>query len=190
MTPMSELRPRAPRKHLVSRAHGACMIVAASVLAGCILPPSLAVDNQDAGIDSPPAITSVQSDSQDLEEPGPVDFVVAPFASSQTLDLTLIDTDVNDTLSVRVFVNYSVDSPTPPRATCTGAPSTPPEERKARCDISALCLQSEIGRTDLLMEVVVFDRPVLDSGSPAFKATKGGLSTDRTYQLRCLAPST
>ena len=40
-------------------------VLPALVLAGCILPPSLSVDNQDAGVDSPPAITSVRSSTQE-----------------------------------------------------------------------------------------------------------------------------
>ena len=40
---------------------------------GCVIPPSLSVQT-DAGVDSPPSITSVRSDNQELPEPGPVLF--------------------------------------------------------------------------------------------------------------------
>jgi hypothetical protein len=158
------------------------------VTTGCIIPPSLAVDNQDAGIDSPPAITSVRSTTQELDEPGPVEFVVAPAAQDQSIDLSLIDSDVDDTLYVRVFVNYFDDSPTAPRATCTAATTGTPV-RTTTCNLQALCLQADIGNANLWMEIVVFDRPVLDAGTPPFKAmAPGGLSTDRTYNLLCEAP--
>ena len=35
-----------------------------SMLTGCVIPPSLEVDNGDAGVNSPPAILSVTSDQQ------------------------------------------------------------------------------------------------------------------------------
>jgi len=166
---------------LVARALHA---VPALVLVGCVLPPSLSVDNQDAGIDSPPAITSVRSSTQELDEPGPVEFVEA-VAPNQTIDLTLIDSDVTDTLYIRVFVNYFTAQPTAPRATCSAAPTGSPT-RTTTCDLSAICLNGDIGNTNLWMEVVVFDRPPLDDATPPkYKATDGGLSTDRTYNLLC-----
>jgi len=157
------------------------------VLVGCVLPPSLSVDNQDAGVDSPPAIISVRSSTEELDEPGPVEFDVAPTAQDQSMDLTLIDSDVGDTLYVRVFVNYTDAQPTAPRATCTAAMNGTPT-RTTTCDLQALCLNSDVGNNNL-MQVVVFDRQVLDTGTPAFKATNGGMSTDRTYTLLCELPS-
>ena len=197
MTPMSGprsavspgLAANSARSRASRRLARALHVVPVAVLAGCILPPSLSVDNQDAGIDSPPAITDVRSSTQELEEPGPVEFVVAPFAQDQTMDLTLVDSDVGDTLYVRVFVNYFVDAPTAPRATCTAAPTGSPT-RTTTCNLQSLCLNTDIGNANLWMEVVVFDRPVLDTGSPPYKATDGGLSTDRTYNLLCLPSST
>jgi hypothetical protein len=187
MTRMSDPRCARPRSGQTARRvtpvaralHG----LPAIVLAGCVLPPSLSVDKQDAGMDSPPAIVSVRSDTQELDEPGPVEFDVAPTAQDQSIDLTLVDSDIADNLYVRVFVNYTDAQPTPPRATCTAA-STGTPTRTTNCNLQALCLKSDVGNTDL-MEVVVFDRAPLDSGTPAFKATNGGMSTDRTYPLLC-----
>ena len=159
------------------------------VTTGCIIPPSLAVDNQDAGIDSPPAITSVRSSTQEFQEPGPVEFVVAPDTQDQSIDLALIDADVDDTLYVRVFVNYYPASPTAPRATCTAATTGTPV-RNTTCNLQALCLPADAGNTNLWMQIVVFDRPILDAGTPPFKAmAPGGLSTDQTYNLLCEQPS-
>ncbi len=190
MTRMSERRrrrfadrgPKSPRR-LRSRALARALhILPALVLAGCILPPSLSVDNQDAGIDSPPAITSVVSNTMALEEPGPVVFVVGP-VQGQTMDLTLIDSDVGDALFIRFFVNYTPTAPTPPRATCSASPTGSPI-RTSKCDLSTLCESGDAGNSSL-MEIAVFDRAVLDSGTPVYKATDGGLSTDRTYTLVC-----
>ena len=157
------------------------------LVTGCIIPPSLSLDYQDAGIDSPPAITSVRSDNSELLEPGPVTFT---YGEPSTMNLTLLDTDVNDTLFVRIFVNYSADNPTAPRSFCQSASGNSPI-RTATCDLQALCLQSDIGATPSpLMTVVVFDRVVLDTGKPAFQAMPpDGESTSRTYLLNCLPPS-
>jgi hypothetical protein len=148
---------------------------------GCIIPPSLQTDVQDAGIDSPPAISSVRSDNQELPEPGPVLFQLG---AASTLNLTLIDTDLTDTLYVRVFVDYTVMAPTPARSTCIGTTNTT-ADRTATCDLKGLCQPGDVGQTRL-MRIVVFDREPLDSGTPTFMAMpEGGQSTSRTYQLKC-----
>jgi hypothetical protein len=172
------------RSRLLARA---LHVLPAFVLVGCILPPSLSVDYQDGGVDSPPAITSVVSNTQELQEPGPVEFVVGP-VQGQTMDLTLIDSDVTDTLYIRVYVNYFATAPTPARATCSASPSGTPI-RTTSCDLSTLCDSSFSGNSNVWMEITVFDRPVLDTGTPAYKSTDGGLSTDRTYNLLCEQPT-
>lgn len=152
-----------------------------SYMAGCIFPPSLSVDVQDAGIDSPPAIIAVRSSSQELR-----DGDIALFAVNQmdTLNLTLLDTDVEDTLYVRIFVNYSPTNLSGPRAFCQSAAGAS-AVRTATCDTQALCLPEDRDG-EQLMRIVVFDRQVLDSGTPAFMAMPaGGQSTSRVYPLRC-----
>lgn len=156
---------------------------------GCVFPPSLSVDTSDAGVDSPPAIISVRSDLQELPEPGPVTFAIG--ASSQ-LNLTLLDTDVSDTLYVRVFVGYN-DSvlgagpdPTPPRSTCVAAAGKT-AQRTATCDLTGLCQTPDVGQ-NRGMTIVVFDREVKDTGTPlyqAFDPANPGLSTSRFYYLKC-----
>jgi hypothetical protein len=158
------------------------------IFVGCIIPPSLGVEQQDAGVNSPPAIISVRSDQNELPEPGPVDFEVG---SMSPLNLTLLDTDVNDKLYVRVFVDYSSKSPTAPRSSCTAA-SGDQAQRTASCALQGLCLPGDTLDNPHLMQVMVFDRQPLDPGElPLFQAMPpGGLSTDRTYQLICRNPST
>ena len=158
------------------------------MLVGCIIPPSLGVEQQDAGINSPPSLISVRSDQTELPEPGPVDFEVDQMSP---LNLTLLDTDVNDKLYVRVFVDYSKANPSPARSTCTAA-SVGQATRTASCPLQGVCQTRDVGTaTPHLMQVMVFDRQPLETGDlPLFQAMPpGGLSTDRTYQLNCRAKS-
>jgi hypothetical protein len=152
---------------------------------GCIIPPSLSVENQDAGINSPPAILAVRSDQQELPEPGPVTFVRG--STTEKLQAELIDTDLGDTLFVKVFVDYTITDPTAPRSECTAAP-TMSAKRTVTCGLQALCLTADVGETRK-MNVVVFDREPLEAGTPPFKAMpEGGLSTSRYFDLKCQEP--
>ncbi len=153
-------------------------------LGACVIPPSLSVDNQDAGVNSPPAILAVRSDDQELPEPGPVLFD----RGAGSLNAELLDTDVDDTLFLRIFVDYTVDDPKPARATCTATP-TGNSQRTVTCDLRALCGMSDVGRIDLLMSIRVFDREPLEAGHPAFQAMPpGGQTTGWFFQLRCQDP--
>jgi hypothetical protein len=188
MTPMSDPRSRrhaATRGYLLARAlHGcgpAVLRVLPVMFAGCIIPPSLGVEQQDAGVNSPPSIISVRSDQTELPEPGPIDIAVG---QTSPLNLTLLDTDVNDKLYVRVFFNYSL---TPaPRSTCTAA-GTGQATRTATCALQGVCLTGDITTNPNLMQVMVFDRQPLEGGElPLYQAMPpGGLSTDRTYSVNC-----
>jgi hypothetical protein len=173
--------------------HGlrALVYVVASCMAGCIIPPSLSVDVQDAGIDSPPSITSARSDLQELPEPGPVSFVAAPDAPGVTINLTLLDTDVGDTLYAKIYVDYDPQQPTNARSECLPALSNGSAVRTTTCSASAICLQSEISTSaNHIMEIVVFDRDLVPGGVPQFKAIPpDGQSTTRTYLLNCVSGS-
>ena len=153
---------------------------------GCIIPPSLGVEQQDAGVNSPPSILSVRSDQTELPEPGPI-FLEVNQASP--LNLTLLDTDINDTLYVRVFVDYTTTDRTPPRSTCVAATSGT-AQRTATCQAAGICQSSDTS-TQHVMQVMVFDREPLDQAvEPLFQAMNPpGLSTDRTYSLNCEQPS-
>ncbi len=162
------------------------LLLFAMLLVGCVIPPSLSVDNQDAGINSPPAILSVRSDQQALAEPGPVVFA----RGSGTIQLSLIDTDLLDSLEVRVFVNYTPSNTTAPRSVCKASTNGTPQ-RTTTCDLAALCLPEDDNVENLKMSLVVFDRQVLDTGTPAFQSmAPGGLSTDKFYFLTCQPPAT
>lgn len=164
-------------------------IVLAALVGGCVIPPDLSVSDGDAGINSPPAILAVRSDLVELPEGN--SFVYERGQGS--LNVTLYDTDVSDTLYVRVFVEYDFADPTPARSTCT-APCSPPcttVQRSTTCDLAALCTAGDVtAAKELFMAVQVFDREPLESGSPRFKAMPpGGLTTSKSYKLTCQEPT-
>ena len=167
--------------HTLHRSGHVRAALLAILLTGC---PSLALDNRDAGVNSPPAIVQVNSDQQELPEPGPVLFA----RGSGKLTLTLVDTDVGDQLFVRVFVNYTIQNPTPPRASCTASSGS--VKRTCTADLAGLCTQQDVGLpTPLDMAVVVFDRQPLDTGTPVFQAMPpDGLSTGKFFHLNCAEP--
>jgi hypothetical protein len=162
-------------------------ILASLPLAGCVIPPSYDTAKADAQVNSPPMIFSVRSDLQELPEPGPVLFEQG--VSSQ-LNLTLIDTDIDDTLYVRVFVGYNDPvlgfgaDPTPARSTCIAA-SAKTAQRTATCPLDGLCETQDVGQTRS-MTVVVFDRAVDDTMTPLYQHIDApGLSTSRFFYLKC-----
>jgi len=154
------------------------------MLVGCVIPPSLSTGD-DAGVNSPPAITSVTSDQQALPEPGPVLFDVGPTAGD--VSVSLIDTDLTDTLFVRIFVDYNLPNRFDARAKCQAPPTMKPT-RTATCHLNALCATEDLG-VSRSMTIVVFDREPLapgEGGDPPFQAMPaGGLSTARFYFLKC-----
>ncbi len=186
-----------PSPRVARTLHALHAVVRALVLlplAGCLFPPSLSVDTSDAGVDSPPAIVSVRSDLQELPEPGPVTFELG---TSSQLNLTLVDTDVSDTLYVRVFVGYNDPilgmgpDPTPPRSTCVAA-AAKTAQRSATCDLTGLCQTPDVGQ-NRGMTIVVFDRPVVDTATPLYQGVdpaNPGMSTSRFYYLKCQPRST
>jgi hypothetical protein len=153
------------------------------LMAGCIIPPSLSTEDESARVNSPPAITAVRTDADNLFEPGPVSLT----RGSGTINFELLDTDVDDTLVVRVFVDYTIKNPTPARAQCT-APPTGSAKRTVTCTAGTICQVADDGQTRN-MSVVVFDRVPLETGKPEFQAMmEGGLSTSRFFFANCSGP--
>src|ERR1043165_9757030 len=72
------------------------MLLFCAMLIACVIPPSLRVED-DAGVNSPPAITSVIGSPDALAEPGP--YFVPAGQLAGTLSGALLATDVNDTRS-------------------------------------------------------------------------------------------
>lgn len=153
-----------------------------SLLVGCVIPPSLSVENQDAGVNSPPAITAVRAESKALFEAD-----TAVFAPNEgSLSLELIDTDINDTLYIRVFVDYTIDKPVNWRAALT-VPSIAKVKRTGTVSVANVCTLDDVASNKTFnMTVHVFDRDLLDSGDPPFQAVpEGALSSSKFFFLQC-----
>lgn len=200
MTRMSETPPRSGSRISCKRARSqegsalaqgvhapvpAVKIALLLPLGGCLLGPSLSVENQDAGVNSPPAILGVRGDDQELPEPGPVIFTVG----SGMLSIELLDTDLTDTLFVRAFVNYTFDAPTPPRMFCSAPPNGKAQRTIGSCVSGTICEIADVSsdpNETLDLHITVFDREPLEAGDPPFQAMpQGGLSTNRYYKLGC-----
>ena len=155
-------------------------LVLTTMFAGCVIPPSLSVDTTDAGANSAPAIVSVRADNVELPELSTVTFE----RGMGTLVATFHDTDLDDTLYGKIFVDYTSDNPTPARSSCQSAGAT--VERTCTFDLTGLCQSADVG-TERMMQVIVFDRQVLDTGQqPVYQAmAPGGISTSRVFRLRC-----
>jgi hypothetical protein len=164
----------------------ACLGLGILLMTGCVFPPSLSLDQPDAQPDSPPAILSVRG--ADGNELAPDSTVVFARGSGQ-LNLTLRDTDIDDSLNVGIYVNYNHPDPTPARSTCTAASGQ--SDRITACDLSGLCQTADVGAGLEEMTIVVFDRALLDSGTPLYQAMPpGGLSTQVFFNLTCTNPTT
>ncbi|MDQ3334422.1 MAG: hypothetical protein M4D80_04610 [Myxococcota bacterium] len=157
-----------------------------SLLGGCVIPPSLSVESQDAGINSPPAITAVRAEDMALAE-ADLDNAAIFVRGEGSINVALLETDVLDTLVVRVFVNYTSGNPEPQRSQCTAGPNQS-TRRSVTCDVSAVCFMRDDGKT-LNMTIMAFDRQPLESGDPPHQAMpEGGLSASKFFFLRCEAP--
>jgi hypothetical protein len=154
---------------------------------GCVIPPSL--QPQDNTPDnSPPAIVSVQGPSDALAEPGP--YFVESGRLAGLLSVSLIDTDVADTLYLRGYLDYNtpVGNRVAPRVRCS-VPLSDKITRVATCNLAGLCLPSDVGAQHNLT-LVVFDRLPDDAGDDpqAMPMDSGGLSTSRFYFVHCQPP--
>lgn len=139
------------------------LALALSAGTGCVIPPDLEPDDGDAGPSATPVIVEA-GPAPDFSLPGPI---VLDRSDPRRLSLILRDTDVNDVLYVRLYVDYNRPVPTPAWAECQAAPTGDPV-RIAECPVSALC--TPIGETDTenhVLEAMVADRPFISDGDPA-----------------------
>ena len=158
-----------------------------SMLAGCIIPPSLSSGNPDAALNAPPTILSVEVNSQVLPEFSNITFQMGDTTSKMIL--SLLDTDVDETLYVSMFVDYDPQNAKPPRSSCTTASSGAPMRTSPPCPIAGVCEQEDIN-VPRQLEIVVFDRMPLDDTAPLYMAMPAdGLSATRIYTLKCVGPT-
>jgi hypothetical protein len=159
---------------------GIRVLVFTMMSTGCVIPPSLSVDTTDAGLNAAPTIVSVRADGVELPEWKTVNFE----QGLGVLNLTVYDTDLDDTLYPKVFVDYNIPDQTPARATCTAAAGGR-VVRSSTCNLAGLCQTADIQK-QRTMQVIVFDRENIEGQLPLYQAMPiGGLSTSRTYTLVC-----
>jgi hypothetical protein len=168
----------ARRMHLL-----AVVLAVASSAASCVVPPPLQLDEPDAGANSPPTIISIRGDNAvEYQEQG----VVALIRGQGSFTATLYDTDLDDTLYVRVFVNWTPENTVAANAACSATPlPTPSATRTATCDLAGVCLPGAGANDQMIVEV--YDREPLDTGQPLHRVTEG-LRTNRTFTLSCSEP--
>ena len=162
------------------------IVVGAPVLAGCP-PPPLSLDEPDARPNSAPAITSVRGETGDELTIGGENIV----PTNSSLTITLVDTDVDDTLYVRGFRDYGPDNLSSALVVCNVGPSTPRAAERTLSCILSLGYCTAPG--DPRMDIVVSDRLPDDSGAnertPYYTVAPPGLQAVRVYQITCQEPT-
>ena len=131
----------------------------------CLIPPDLEPASQDAGSGSPLVILSAQP--IEFAFPGPI--LLERPDDQRLLSLEVQDGDTDDTLFVRLYVDYNrppASLPTPAYAECQAAPNAT-ATRFIQCSVNALC--TPIDGTDdgnHVLEAMVSDRPFISDADP------------------------
>lgn len=212
MTPMSRffrrVQPTSPDKHLKLQEPGQVargllpyrwilrpvLIAMLVTTAACPFPSDLEQAAVDGGQSSPPVMLSAQP-APEFSFPGPM---ILERGDSRVLTLEVEDTDIGDSLFLRLYVDYNRPQPTPPWAECQAAP-TGNETRIVDCPTATLCNGVDVTNeaTDHVLEAMVSDRAFIpDSdpaaeGQPAFRAVSDpqrGAYSLRSWILRCTDP--
>jgi len=153
----------APGVHLRRDAHVLALVLATGLLAlsACVIPLSLEVEVNDAGASSPPVIRSA---ANPFEFPGPL--TIARDSTDVNISLTIEDRDVDDTLFVRLFLDYDAASGAGLVSDCVASPSGE-DERIASCVGNTICNLIEDGDVSLHnLEAHVTDRDWLMADDP------------------------
>lgn len=156
-------------------------------LGACVIPLDLEVEVSDAGISSPPVLESAASP---FEFPGP--FTLGRDDTDVNILLTISDNDIDDTLFVRLFLDYDADQNTNLVTDCI-APPTGDRERSASCVGDTICNFIEEGDTSLhTLEAHVTDRLWLTAddpdaeGQPPLRAVAANAGDSvRSWTVRC-----
>jgi hypothetical protein len=152
------LLPRTIRVMLASSLSAAVVAPAA-----CVLPPPLEIESLDAGLSAAPVILAAKP----LAFPGPI--VIQRGDQNTRLSLEIHDPDVNDSLFVRLYVDYGIPGQNNFKSSCSLAASPTSREplRTVDCSVSTLC--NDVPETDTalhFLEAMVSDRQFLESSDP------------------------
>ncbi len=132
-----------------------------SLLASCILLRELEVETEDAGVSSPPVIVSA---GEGFDFPGPI--TLNRDNPTQEIQLTIADNDIDDTMHVRMFLDYDNQSGAFLVSDCT-APASNTRLRTVFCPTDRICSTLDSADTMLhSLEVAVTDRDWLTAGDP------------------------
>lgn len=153
--------------------------------AGCVVPVPLELETADAGPTAQPELVSAAPGEFDF--PGPL--ALDP-GDQRRMSLTLRDRDLEDTLYVRMFVDYGLPNQTGFVSDCVAVPSGA-LTRIADCSTSAIC-NSVTDSDKHVLEAMVSDREFLPTGDPraagqdAFRELPIDAAFDyRFWQLTC-----
>jgi len=130
----------------------------APLLAGCPVPfPSQIQTEADAGVNSTPVIQ--RATPADLTFPGPL---VVARGDDRIVTLHLKDTDVSDTLFIRMFRDYDPTNPTP-QLVNVDVPVAGSVERLREVSLATWCAGlSPVDADFHFLVAMVADRPFLD----------------------------
>lgn len=155
---------------------------------GCVVPPPLEIGGADAGPSANPAFVSASPSELAFPGPNTIDRgpIIVDRGDQRRLSLTLTDADLDDTLYVRIYVNYGTLYVNSSASDCSAPPSGE-LTRVADCSIASFCnLVGETDTSQQFVEAVVADREFLSEsdpraeGQPPFRA----LPEDAAYSFR------
>ncbi|HTM23045.1 MAG TPA: hypothetical protein VL172_21140 [Kofleriaceae bacterium] len=145
----------------------------------CVIPPPGDFASGDAGPSAPPVLLSAAP--EEFAFPG---VMTLDRGDQRRLILTLRDVDVDDTLFVRLFVDYGLPNQENSLSSCTALP-TGEQTRVADCSTAQLC-EPITDTAEHYLEAVVADREFLDEGDPPFRALpETGASSARGWIMQC-----
>jgi hypothetical protein len=161
--------------------------VLALSLVACVYPAPLELDTPDGGPSSVPLIISASP--SEFAFPGAI---TLDRGDQRRLFLSLNDNDLEDTLHVRLYVDYGRPNENSQSGECAAA-AAGEKTRVADCSISSLCTAIDPGDTSQhVLEALVADRefllesnPLAD-GQPAFRALPSNAAFSiRSWLMEC-----
>jgi hypothetical protein len=155
--------------------------------AGCVVPVPLELETADAGPTALPELVSAAPGEFDF--PGPL---TLDHGDQRRMSLTVRDRDLEDTLYVRMYVDYGLATQTNFVSDCVAVPSGA-LTRIADCSTSAIC-NSVVDTDKHVLQAMVADREFLPTSDPRadgqdeFRALPIDAAFNfRDWQLTCTA---